>query len=84
MKDKKQFPIEPMTPVIVRDNEDRSWRARLFEELNKPPVLLHPFKTFDEDFSQLAPLAGNESAIGTKNDVFELWDADRLKEEGII
>lgn len=83
----KDFPIAPMTPVIVRDNSG-VWYPVFFSDVDHEDDLL-PFAIFGHDnmrygYELLAPLAGNERFIGTKDDPADLWDADRLKEEGYV
>lgn len=78
---KKEFPIEKMTPVIVR-NERWLWKPAFFDEIIGRYKA--PFGTFEGFHEMMAPLAGNEKRIGTEDDAWDLWDRERLVEEGII
>jgi len=78
----KEFPIEPFTIVFVR-NTDSTWYPDIFKGINYNSEG-YPFETYHGFYEMMTPYASDKSCIGTKDDVSELWDAERIKEEGII
>lgn len=78
----KEFPIEAGTPVLVKDEIDDTWIIEAFECIGNLEEL--PFRCSKSAWALMAPYDGNRDAIMTDKDVFDLWDFDRLKEEGFI
>jgi len=69
--------LDPLYRVVLGRCEGTLWSPMILKTVE--PDLICPFKMYsidgeDWDIEYIAPLLGNESAIDTEDDVFDLWD----------
>lgn len=81
----KPFPIEPMTPVIVRDKETR-WTPGMFMGYERDLPFGLCFAVYGPDcapefYQMVAPLSCNTTRVNSQDDVHGLWDMERMIEE---
>lgn len=64
---KKEYQFKPFEKVLVRDNRSEAWRAAFFSYINE----YKRYVTTSMAWKYCVPYEGNESLLGTTNDVEE-------------
>lgn len=61
---KKEHQFKPFDKVLVRDNNDASWKIDIYSHYTDDN---YPFTTITNSYKQCIPFKGNEHLIGTSN-----------------
>ena len=62
---KKEYQFKPFEKVLVRDNRNEAWRAAFFSYINE----YKRYVTTSMAWKYCVPYKGNESLLGTTNNV---------------
>lgn len=73
--------IDPIRTVIIGRCEGTLWSPMLLKDVDNTEI---PFLIYSPDgetwaVEMIAPYEGNETALDTEDDVYELWDVNRLR-----
>lgn len=81
-----EFPIHHNAPILARYNGQ--WFPVVFDCLSPAGFRCYSHFSWGDQISpdfifpkEIAPMAGNEKAIHTEADVFDLWDEERVERE---